>query len=95
MNGSDTPLVHDGQPLVQPTRPQPELQQIGPRGARQSRTQPIFLTVFGMMQRICFAQHGRQQVVSHELLQLGTREPQLGAHVLQLGAPQAQPSLPP
>jgi len=53
------------------------------------------LTVFGMMQRICFPQHGRQQVVSHELLQLGTREPQLGAHVLQLGAPQAQPSLPP
>jgi hypothetical protein len=43
-------LVHDGQPLVQPMLPQPELQQIGPRGTRQSRAQPIFFTVFGMMQ---------------------------------------------
>ena len=106
MKGSDTPLLHDGQPLVQPTRPQPELQQMGPRGTRQSRTQPIFLTVFGMMHRICRAQHGRQQDCSHELLQLGvrdpqlgTREPQLGAHVLQLGAAQLgaaqpQPELP-
>ena len=107
IKGSETRLLHDGllhegQPLVQPTRPHPVLQQMGPRGTRQSRTQPIFFTVFGMMQRTCFAQHGRQQFCSRDPQvgaydpQLGARVPQLGAaHELQLGTPQPQPSLPP
>jgi hypothetical protein len=91
-------LVHDAQPLVQPGLPQPELQQMGPWGTRQSRTQPIFFTVLGMMQSNWRPQQGRQQLDTGEP-QLGAREPQLGAHVLQLGTcdtqlVQPQPSLP-
>lgn len=71
-------LLHDGQPLVQPMLPQPELQQMGPRGIRQSSAQPIFFTVFGMMQSSWRPQQGWQQ--------LDTREPQLGAYEPQLGA---------
>ena len=98
-------LVHDGQPLVQLGLPQPVLQQMGPRGTRQSRAQPIFFTVFGMMQSNWRPQQGRQQLDTGEPQlgaaepQLGAREPQLGAHELQLGTRetqlvQPQPSLP-
>ena len=91
-------LVHDGQPLVQLGLPQPELQQIGPWGTRQSSAQPIFFTVLGMMQSSWRPQQGRQQLGAGEP-QLGTRDPQLGAHELQLGTcetqlGQPQPSLP-
>ena len=92
-----TALLHEGQPLVQLMWPQPELQQMGPLGTRQSRTQPIFFTVLGMMQSNCLPQQGRQQEGAGDP-QLGTREPQLGAQVLQLGTCETQleqqPSLP-
>lgn len=77
-------LVHDGQPLVQPMLPQPELQQMGPWGIRQSRAQPIFFTVLGIMQSNWCPQQGRQQAGAHE--------PQLGTCDTQLVQP--QPSLP-
>jgi hypothetical protein len=91
-------LLHDGQPLVQLMLPQPELQQMGPRGIRQSSTLPIFFTVLGMMQSNWRPQHGRQQLDTREP-QVGARETQLGAHEPQLGARetqlvQPQPSLP-
>ena len=83
MNGSETPPVHDGQPLEQ-LMPQLRLwQQIGPRGIRQSRAQPIFLTVFGMMLRSCRPQQGEQHV-----LQLETDDVQLETHDVQLAQPQ-------
>jgi hypothetical protein len=98
-------LVHDGQPLVQLGLPQPELQQMGPWGTRQSSTQPIFFTVLGMMQSNWRPQQGRQQLDACDPQlgardpQLGARDPQLGAHELQLGTRDTQlvqphPSLP-